>query len=489
MGLILGTIFGIYFPVSKDSVKINYSSSGKEYSRKIENINSFEFITKLSKTDSTNSKVFKVNEANQIINYSNKVLADVETKLIQVNIKTGSNQLLNIKNPTKISRIESLATYFKPLGTIFIKLLLLLAIPLVLTTLIVGSASLHDIKTVGKLGFKTLTLYLITTAIALIIGIGLANIIQPGSKISEVDKAGIVSKSELMEFDADKNINFSITEFITESVPRNIFEALSKAEMLQIVFFALLFGIALILVDKSKSKVIIDFLDSASEVLIKMVDIIMKFAPIGVFALIANTISEFGIGIISTLFWYMFTVILGLLIHTLLVYSGFLKLFSKYPIFRFFKKVRNAQTIAFSTSSSAATLPITMETAERDLGIPRKISSFVLPLGATVNMDGTALLQGVAAIFIAQFYGIDLNLMQQITIVFMGILASIGTAPVPGVGMVMLIGILQSVGLPIEGIGIIIGVDRILDMSRTITNITGDLVVAVIVSKVSGENT
>lgn len=376
-----------------------------------------------------------------------------------------------------------LSSIIKPLGTIFIRLLLLLAIPLVLSTLIVGTSSLNNVKTLGKIGFKSLILYLATTILALVIGVSLANFIQPGKSVRNIDSSQLMINSQDISDKISQNVKFDISNFLTESIPKNIFDALANAEMLQIVFFAIFFGIALIFINNSKAKLITDFLDATSEVLIKMVDIVMKFAPIGVFALIASTISDFGISIISTLIWYIITVLSGLLLQTLMVYSLLLKFYAKYPVIEFFKKIRNVHTIAFSTSSSAATLPVTMETAEKDLGLPRQVTSFVLPLGATVNMDGTAIMQGVAAIFIAQFFGIELNLLQQITIIFMGVLASIGTAPVPGVGIIMLIGILQSVGLPPEGIGLILGVDRILDMSRTITNVTGDLVVATIVSK------
>lgn len=376
-----------------------------------------------------------------------------------------------------------IASIIKPVGTIFIRLLLLLAIPLVLSTLIVGTSSLNNVKTLGKIGFKSLIIYLVTTVLALAIGVSLANFIQPGKSVRNIDSSQLMINSQDISDKISQNVKFDISNFLTESIPKNIFNALANAEMLQIVFFAIFFGIALIFINNSKAKLITEFLDATSEVLIKMVDIVMKFAPIGVFALIASTISDFGISIISTLIWYIITVLSGLLIQTLMVYSLLLKFYAKYPVIEFFKKIRNVHTIAFSTSSSAATLPVTMETAEKDLGLPRQVTSFVLPLGATVNMDGTAIMQGVAAIFIAQFFGIELNLLQQLTIILMGVLASIGTAPVPGVGIIMLIGILQSVGLPAEGIGLILGVDRILDMSRTITNVTGDLVVATIVSK------
>jgi Na+/H+-dicarboxylate symporter len=252
--------------------------------------------------------------------------------------------------------------------------------------------------------------------------------------------------------------------------------------MLQIVFFAVMFGITLTFISRKKSKVVIKFFAGVSQTMIKMVDIIMKIAPYGVFALISATIAEFGFGIITTLIWYIVAVLLGLLIHTTLVYGSIVSFLGKMNPFTFFKGMRNAMAIGFSTSSSAATLPITFDCVENNLGVPKQISGFVLPLGATINMDGTALYQGVAAVFIAQVYGIDLNLTQQLTIVITAVLASIGTAPVPGVGIIMLVMILNAVHIPPEGIALIIGVDRILDMCRTITNVTGDASVAVAIS-------
>ena len=270
-------------------------------------------------------------------------------------------------------------------------------------------------------------------------------------------------------------------------VPKNPFAALSNAEMLQIVFFAVLLGLVLSLIPKSKGEPVIKIFDGFSEAMIKMVDLIMLTAPIGVFALISATVGEFGFDILQTLFWYAATVLIGLVIHTFGVYALILKLFSKLKVSTFFKGMRKAQTIAFSTSSSAATLPVNMECCQENLGVSKSITSFVLPLGATINMDGTALYQGVAAVFIAQVFGMDLNLVQQLTIVLTATLASIGTAPVPGVGIIMLIIVLKSVGIPEEGIALILGIDRILDMCRTITNITGDATVAVAVASSEGE--
>jgi len=284
-----------------------------------------------------------------------------------------------------------------------------------------------------------------------------------------------------------RDLEFKFMQEIVKLIPKNPFAAIANAEMLQIVLFALMLGLVLSLIPKSKGEPVIKFFDGLSEAMIKLVDLIMLIAPIGVFALISATVGEFGFDILQTLFWYAATVILGLMIHTLGVYTLIVKLFSKLKVSTFYKGMRKAQTIAFSTSSSAATLPVNMECCQENLGVSKSITSFVLPLGATINMDGTALYQGVAAVFIAQVFGMDLNLMQQLTIVLTATLASIGTAPVPGVGIIMLIIVLKSVGIPEEGIGLILGIDRILDMCRTITNITGDAAVAVAVASSEGE--
>jgi Na+/H+-dicarboxylate symporter len=286
-------------------------------------------------------------------------------------------------------------------------------------------------------------------------------------------------------------VKIDIVDFFVSIVPKNPIKAMAEGEMLQIVFFAVLFGITITFIEKTKADALIKFFDAVSDTMIKMVDFIMMIAPFGVFALISSTIAEFGFDIITTIIWYIVCVLLGLILHTIIVYSFLVKSMGKMSPMFFFKGMRNAQAIAFSTSSSAATLPVTFECVEENLGVPKQISGFVLPLGATINMDGTALYQGVATVFIAQVYGMDLDLAQQITIVFTAVLASIGTAPVPGVGIIMLIMILQAVNVPPEGIALIIGVDRILDMSRTITNITGDAAVAVAVAgseKVLGKN-
>jgi Na+/H+-dicarboxylate symporter len=253
--------------------------------------------------------------------------------------------------------------------------------------------------------------------------------------------------------------------------------------MLQIIFFAVMVGACLTLIKPEKSKPIIDFFDGFSDMMIKMVDLIMKIAPYGVFALIAATVGEFGFDILQTLAWYAFTLVLGLTIHQFFVLGTFVRVFGGMNPVRFFKGIREVMLIAFSSSSSAATLPVNMESCEKNLGVPKEITSFVLPLGATVNMDGTSMYQAVATVFIAQVYGMDLPLAAQLTILFTAVLASIGTAPVPGVGLIMLIIVLRSVNVPEEGIALILGIDRFLDMCRTVPNVSGDACVAVIMAK------
>jgi Na+/H+-dicarboxylate symporter len=382
------------------------------------------------------------------------------------------------KNITSIERKETIATYIKPIGSIFIRLLSFLAIPLVLASLIVGASSLGDIKRLGRIGLKTFSLYIITTAIAISIGLILANLIKPGSRIEPEAKDKLLgSYSGTVQFNAD-NAQIDIIDFFVEIVPANPFKAIANGEMLQIVFFAVFFGVALTFVKKQFYDPVVNFFNGVSETMIKMVDIVMLIAPFGVFALISSTVAEFGFDILYTLVWYMLCVILGLVLQIAVVYSSLVSALGKMSPFFFLKGMKTAMTIAFSSSSSAATLPVTMEAAEQNLKIPKHITGFVLPLGATINMDGTALYQGVASIFIAQVYGIELGIAEQLTIIFTATLASIGTAPVPGVGIIMLIMILQSVHVPAEGIALILGVDRILDMSRTIVNITGDAAVA-----------
>lgn len=428
--------------------------------------------------------------------------------------------------------------WIAPFGTIFINLLKLIAVPLVLFSIINGVAGIGDPANLGRMGAKTLIAYLITTIFAVGLGLLLVNIIKPGELIdqqSRIDnrisyelwaegeglevKDGInylhdpefkdraleitdLSRAELANVEVDDKMQAAEStkgagplKPLVDIVPDNIFKSLAdNGLMLQVIFFALFFGIALLFIPQDKSQPVISFVDGVMEVFLKMVDLIMKAAPFFVFALLAGVVSKMAgddIGKVLEIFkglsWYSLTVALGLLIMILVVYPILMKLFVKIiPYTGFFKAIGPAQTLAFSTSSSAATLPVTLECVEENLKVDKKITSFVLPIGATVNMDGTCLYQGVAVVFLAQMHMIDLTLGQQLTIVLTATLASIGSAAVPSAGLVMLIIVLQSVGLNPAWIAIILPVDRILDMIRTVVNVTGDVTVCSIIAK--GEN-
>ena len=385
--------------------------------------------------------------------------------------------------------------WITPFGTIFINLLKLIAMPLVLGSLVTGVASLSNVKKLSRIGGKTILVYLITTAFSVTIGLISVNTLNPGKKIPDEMQ---IKLQETYEKDASKRAS-SIQKVkdrgplqpIIDMIPNNFFSSASNnRNMLQVVFISLFIGVGLIQIPDKKSKPLKDFFRSLSDVVIKLVDLIMLMAPLGVFALISSTINKVAgenpsqiLELLGALGFYMLTVTLGLLAHIIIVYTGLLKLFTKMPIHTFYKGIAPAQLLAFSTSSSGATLPVTMERCEEELGVSEEVSSFVLPLGATINMDGTALYQAVAAVFIAQTLNMSLDLSAQITIVLTTVLASIGTAAVPGAGIVMLVIILESVGVPSEGIAIILGVDRILDMLRTTVNVTGDATVSVVIGQ------
>ena len=385
------------------------------------------------------------------------------------------------------------SAWVAPFGKIFLNLLKLIAVPLVLSSLITGVASLSDTKKLSRIGGKTITIYIATTAVAVTIGLVSVNILQPGDTVPEDMKLKLQETYEMaasgrMEA-ANEAKNRSVLQPLVDMVPDNVFSSASNnRNMLQVVFVAIIVGIALIQIPKNKGKPVLDFFGGINELVIKLVDNIMLFAPIGVFALIADTITSVAgnnlnniLELLSALGYYMLAVIIGLILQMIITYTTVLKIFSKMDLKTFYKGIAPAQLLAFSTSSSGATLPVTMERCEDELEVSEEVSAFVLPLGATINMDGTALYQAVAAVFIAQTLGMDLALGAQLTIVFTAVLASIGTAAVPGAGIIMLIIILEAVGVPSAGIALILGVDRILDMMRTVTNVTGDASVAVAV--------
>ncbi|MCA9744495.1 MAG: dicarboxylate/amino acid:cation symporter [Deferribacteres bacterium] len=386
-----------------------------------------------------------------------------------------------------------------PFGDIFLNLLKLIAVPLVISSLITGVASLADIQKLSRIGGKTIAIYISTTAIAVTIGLLLVNSLQPGKSVPQELQAKLQATYEA---EAGSKVEGAETvkqrgplQIFVDMVPSNFFDsAADNGNMLQIVFVSILFGVALILIPAEKSQPLINFFDGMTFAVIKVVDIIMLLAPYGVFALIAKTINTVAadnlssvIELLSALGFYCIVVLIGLLIHTAVTYPSLLKIFTKMPVTTFFKGIGPAQVLAFSTSSSGATLPVTMERCEKNLGVSEEISSFVLPLGATINMDGTALYQAVAAVFIAQALGLGLGLTAQLQIILTAVLASIGTAAVPGAGIIMLVIILETVGVPTAGIALILGVDRILDMCRTVTNITGDATVATCVAATEGQ--
>ncbi|MEX0746375.1 MAG: dicarboxylate/amino acid:cation symporter [Rhodothermales bacterium] len=394
---------------------------------------------------------------------------------------------------------EFTADWVAPFGTIFLNLLKLIAVPLIIASLITGVASLSDLKKLSRIGGKTIAWYMGTTLIALLIGLTVVNIMKPGRQVPpemrERLQLAYQSEVEQREEVAEQAKERGPLQPLVDVVPENLFGAAAdNRDMLQVVFISILFGIGLILIPREKGAPLLAFFDGLNALIIKLVDIIMITAPVGVFALLAATITQIARGgaaeigaLVGALGYYMIAVALGLLIHTLVTYPVLLKIFAGRSVRRFFPKIAPAQLVAFSTSSSGATLPVTMEVAEKNVGISEEVSSFVLPLGATINMDGTGLYQAVAAVFIAQALGLGLGIGAQITIVLTALLASIGTAAVPGAGIVMLVIILEAVGIPSAGIALIIGVDRPLDMLRTVTNITGDLTVATIVASSEGQ--
>lgn len=369
-----------------------------------------------------------------------------------------------------------LATFIQPVGTLFINMIKMVIVPLVLASLVVGAASIGDVRSLGRIGGKTLGYYLMTTAIAVIIGLLLGTVINPGAGLSIPTGAAAEVKEAPKLVDTLLNI-----------IPSNPLKGIVEGNMLQIIVFALFLGIAVTMLPKEKGKAFIDFFDSLAEIMYKITAIVMELAPYGVFALIAPVVAKNGPAVLIPFMKVIFAVYLGCILHAVIVYSSAVSLIGKMNPIKFFKGIAPAALTAFSTSSSSATLPVSMKSVTENLGVSEKVASFVLPLGATINMDGTSLYQGVCALFIAQVYGIDLTIAQMGTIVLTATLASIGTAGVPGAGLIMLTLVLQAVGLPLEGVALIAGIDRILDMMRTCVNVVGDASATVVVAATENE--
>ncbi|MCP4259982.1 MAG: dicarboxylate/amino acid:cation symporter [Planctomycetes bacterium] len=380
-------------------------------------------------------------------------------------------------------------SYIKPIGSTFIKLISMVVIPLVFASLLVGTSSLNDIRKLGRIGAKTMAYYLCTTVIAICIGLLLANTLRPGAGLSEQTRTELIQNSgegAVAPFGTTIK-KPTITDILLNIIPANPIKAFVEGRMLQIIFFALMTGICLNLIPSERGRPVINFFEGVNDVVIKMVHIIMKLAPYGVFALISAVVADFGLDVLFVLIKYSLVVVAGLVLHVAIVYSLAIKIFSKQKVRTFFRGIRPAQLIAFSSASSSATLPVTMECTEKNLGVPGQVASFALPLGATINMDGTALYQGVSTVFIAQVYGLNLTGMEQLTVVLTAVLASIGTAGTPAAGVITLAIVLKSIGVPLEGIALIIGVERILDMCRSVVNVTGDASCAVVVASSEGE--
>ncbi|MBS1550901.1 MAG: dicarboxylate/amino acid:cation symporter [Bacteroidetes bacterium] len=479
LALILGAVFGSIFHIDQNKLSINANS---------EEVIITDWSTlAFTKKDSV-IKTYGTKDQLGIIKYFSSLKTKKAAEDIVIKIKYPSGQEQIIDKVKEISKVKTIGVLLKPVGDTFIRLLTMIAVPLVLASLIVGAASLSDLKHIAKIGGKTIGFYALTAVIAISIGLFFANVIQPGKFMPEESKQRLL---ETFQEDAqsriDQNVSMNLVDFLVNIVPKNPFKAIADGDFLQIVFFAILIGIFLSQIKTEKSKTVIDFFDGLGNALIMLVEKIMYLAPYAVFTLISATVAEFGFSILQTLLLYSVTVIAGLTVLTFAEYPLLLKIFTKVPVYKFFKLQRQVIAVAFSTSSSAATLPVTMDICEKKLGVPNRIASFVLPLGTTINMDGTALYQAVAAMFIAQVYGFDLNLTQQLTIVLTAALAAVGTAPVPGIGLIMLIIVLKSVGVPEEGIALIIGVDRILDMCRTVPNVIADSLACVVIASSEGE--
>ena len=366
---------------------------------------------------------------------------------------------------------------FLPVGKAFIKLIKMIVIPLVFSSLLVGTASMNNIKKLGNIGARTFVFYIVSTALAITLGLLIANMIRPGSDIP------VEVQTELRydyEQEADEKVTRAVErpstiDLLLDIIPENPAQSMADGKMLQIIFFALMSGVAVTYLSGEKKKIILTFFEGITDITIKIVEVIMKLAPYGVFALVASVIGAYGTTIILTLLSYFVTTLLALLVHVFIFNSAVIKIFTNLRLSEFWRGIYPALLVAFSTSSSSATIPVSIECAEKNLNARSEVASFVLPLGATINMDGTAIFQGVSAIFIANIYGIELTLVDQFTIIFTATLASIGTAGAPQVGIIMLTLVLQSIGIPLEGIALILGVERFLDMARTTVNVTSDL--------------
>jgi proton glutamate symport protein len=388
--------------------------------------------------------------------------------------------------------LVSLLVALQPIGTLFIRLITMIVVPLVVASLVLGTASLGDIGRLGRLGGKTIAFYLGTTAVAVTIGLLVSNVVRPGARIDPETRDALIAQfdGQAVERLQLAEQRPTVVETLLNMVPTNPFSAAADFNLLQLIFFSIIFGAAISLIADDRKQSILAFFHAVNDAVMVIIDWIMKLAPYAVFALVGSVVAQFGLDLLQALAVYSLAVIGGLLLHVAITYTTLLRVLARLKPSEFFPRIMAAPLVAFSTSSSSATLPVTMEVAQEKLGVSRQVSSFVLPLGATLNMDGTALYQAVAVMFIAQIYGVQLGVAEQLTIVMMATLASIGAAGVPGAGIIMLIMVLNQVGLGAQaqaGIALILGVDRILDMIRTSVNVTGDLTAASVIARSEGE--
>ena len=362
--------------------------------------------------------------------------------------------------------------WIAPVGTMFINLIKMMIVPVVFFSLVVGMTSLGDTKKLGRIGVKTVCLYLATTAVAILIGFGVAGIVSPGTGLSLTSDAAVKVKEAP-----------GLMQVLVAMIPANPIDAMAKAQILPVIVFSLFVGIGIVHVGGERAQLLMKFFDAAAEVSYKIIGIVMQFAPIGVFALLLPVVAKNGPAVLLPLMSVIGCVAVGCVIHAIVVYSSLARVWGGHTPMEFFRGMSEAMMIAFTTCSSAAALPINMKNCQEKLGVSREVSSFVLPLGATINMDGTALYMGVCSLFIANVFGIDLTMGQMLMIILTGTLASIGTAGVPGAGLIMLAMVLQTAGLPLEGLALVAGIDRVLDMFRTCLNITGDGAVTIVMDQ------
>ena len=384
---------------------------------------------------------------------------------------------------------EMLVASTEWIGRLFLALIRMVVVPLVFCSLAVGVASLGDLSKLGRIGTRTLALFLCTVVAAVTIGIALTNVVRPGDLVSDVERARLLERfsGELSEIVEGATEAPSLVDQIVGIVPVNPIAALAEGDMLAIIFFAVAFGVALTTLPEAKAKPVIALLDAVNDAIVVLVQFAMLLAPFGVAALLFKVVGTTGLSVLAALAVYCVVVVIGLLIQLFVVYGGIVRFGARVSFLAFLGAIRPALLVAFGTSSSSATLPVSMRAVEEGLGVSKQITSFVLPLGATVNMDGTALYQGVATVFIAQIYGMELSVVQQLTVVLMATLASVGAAGVPGAGMVTLTMVLTAVGVPVEGLALVLGVDRLLDMLRTTVNVVGDCIAAVVLARLEGE--